>query len=386
MIQSSIDRTSFKPILLPQGKKLLAAIKDLQKKKACVGVVNEFDLQLEELFLLRHPEFRFNKNYQKELKLFLQQYVGRKTTDDCGKWFYFPWSQLVVHYLPEWEHLELRTGRNRNLITADEQKTYYESCIGVAGMSVGSHAALTIVLTGGAKYIKLADPDFISGSNLNRIRSGFSTVGLRKTIAVARQIYEMNPYSVVEVFSQGINDKNMDSFLQGKRKLRVLVEEMDNPYLKITVRVASRRLGVPIVMAADNGDGVIVDVERFDTDKNYPLLHGIVKDLDVERMRHLPPNELPQVIAKIAGASHATDRVLESVLAVGKTLYSWPQLGTAATMCGSVLSFLTRRVALSDVHIMSGRFIINPEKIFEDNDSQRKKELRAKKFRRILAV
>ncbi len=47
-------------------------------------------------------------------------------------------------------------------------------------MSVGSHVALTLAMTGGARKISIADPDIVSGSNLNRIRSGFDTVGVSK--------------------------------------------------------------------------------------------------------------------------------------------------------------------------------------------------------------
>jgi hypothetical protein len=46
--------------------------------------------------------------------------------------------------------------------------------------------------------------------------------------------------------------------------------------------------------------------------------------------------------------------MLESVMEVGKTLYSWPQLGNAATLCGSVLTYLARQIIVG-APVPSGR-------------------------------
>ncbi len=64
--------------------------------------------------------------------------------------------------------------RNKNLLTTEEQLQYADFKVGCLGMSVGSNGALTLVLQGGSRQIKLADGGVISGSNLNRIRT---TVG-----------------------------------------------------------------------------------------------------------------------------------------------------------------------------------------------------------------
>jgi hypothetical protein len=127
----------------------------------------------------------------------------------------------------------------------------------------------------------------------------------------------------------------------------------------------ARKNGIPVIMAADNGDGIIADVERYDLDNKYPILHGIIGDMSAEKFKDISSVELPGVIAKMAGADMAVPRMLESVAEVGKTLYSWPQLGTAATMCGSVLAYLARKVVLRDKKIKSGRKPFGPEKLFE---------------------
>ncbi len=240
-------------------------------------------------------------------------------------------------------------------------------------MSVGSHVALTIVMTGGARHIKLADLDVLSASNLNRVRTGFQNIEVPKVVAVARQIYEINPYAKVELYQQGITEQALHKFLVGSGKLSVLVEEMDQPYFKIKVREEARKLGIPVIMAADNADSIIVDVERYDLNKKYPILHGILGKMTAEEFRHVAPQDLPKVIAKMAGANLSTVRMLESVMQVGKTIYSWPQLGNAATLCGSVLTYLARKIILKE-KVSSGRTDFNVDTAFVPMTATEKKK------------
>lgn len=372
-----------KPILFNPTKEKL---EDFRGRIPVDVVLDTYEEQLKELFLIRNPKYRFDKNYQAELDEFLKSHFADKPKEEAGNWFYFPWKKLLIHYLPDEIHQELRTARNRFLITEEEQKKYYNAVIGVLGMSVGSHVALTIVMTGGAKHIKIADPDTISASNLNRIRTGFCDIDVGKVVSVARQIYEMNPYAEIKAYEKGLSEENINEFLVGDNKLDVLVEEMDNPYLKIKVRLLARELGIPIIMAADNGDGAIVDVERYDLDKNLPILHGIVSEDEASQFNNIKPEELPAKMAKIAGANIATLKMLKSVIEVGKTIYSWPQLGNAATICGSVLTYLARRIVLKE-NINSGRYLIDMDAIFEaDFNSPQATEKREKERGEILKL
>ena len=376
-IRETIDRKSFKPVRLSYKEVLRFVV----KKE--VFVADRYGESLEELFLLKNPKYRFNKEYRRDFEKFAKEHCKGKPMEDTGNWFYFPWSGRLIHFLPEKLHQEIRTGRNRNLITASEQEKYYDAVVGIFGMSVGSQVALTIAMTGGAKRIKLADPDAIDASNLNRIRTGFQDVGTPKVISVARQIYEMNPYAKVEIFKEGATESNIEKFISSP-KLDVLIEEMDNPYFKIKARLIAKKHRVPVIMAADNGDGAIVDVERYDLKKNLPILHGILGDVRPEDFKNISPKDLPRVIAKMAGANLAVPRMLESVLEVGRSIYSWPQLGTAATACGVVLSYLARKIIIGD-KLDSGRYNVNLDSIFEPGYSSRKSKMARKaEFQKFL--
>src|SRR4051812_5861263 len=123
-------------------------------KQTADHIVDGYSEQLKELFLIRNPRFRFVPQYQEELDAFVAEQAGGKSLDECGNWFYFPWSKTLIHYLPESDYLELRTARNRNLITNEEQDKFYNQTVAFAGLSVGSHGALTTAIMGGAKKIK----------------------------------------------------------------------------------------------------------------------------------------------------------------------------------------------------------------------------------------
>jgi hypothetical protein len=124
-------------------------------------------------------------------------------------------------------------------------------------------------------------------------------------------------------------------------------------------------------MGTDNGDGIITDVERFDLDAGRPILHGKLGQVTASALRAMPPRDLPRVAARIAGADLAVARMLESVTQVGQTLYSWPQLGTAANLCGTVVAYLVRRILLGDPVIRSGRYQVSLDAIFESGYKRR---------------
>ncbi|MDB4939628.1 MAG: UBA/THIF-type binding protein [Candidatus Doudnabacteria bacterium] len=384
-LKEKVDRESWKPIKLKKDQ-LVKELNSYQKKG--VGIIDQYADLTEEAFLLQNPEYRFNKDYQAHFQKFLDKHFKGKDPVHAGNWFYYPWLNQVIHFLPEDLHFHLRTGRNRFLINEDEQKRFYNSNVGIMGMSVGSHVALTIVMTGGAKHIKLADPDIISGSNLNRIRTGFQNVGTGKMIVVARQIMEINPYAEIELFAEGVSDANIEKFILSP-KLDLIVEEMDNPYLKLKTRYIAKPHGVPIIMAADNADSIIVDIERFDLNKKTPILHGILGKMTPEDVKHVQPQDLPRTIAKMAGANIADLKMIESVMQVGRTIYSWPQLGNAATLCGAVLTYLARKVILKE-DLKSGRYEVNLDSIFvpffESKSQVQKRDKKRKGYLKMMGL
>lgn len=347
-----------KPIVWEKSEETLEAFK---KKYHVSTVVDTYAELLEDLFLIRNPRFKFDKSYQKELDGFIKEHSDSQPLTEVGNWFYFPWNKILVHYLPDEMHQELRTARNRNIITEDEQKKFYNLKVGIAGLSVGSHGALTLVMMGGCQIIKLADPDTISGSNLNRIRYDFTSVGKNKCDIAAQQIYQINPYAEVHAYREGITLDNIDEFLSG---LDVLVEELDDLEMKIRLRLKAKEFGIPVIMATDNGDNIIVDIERYDLDRDLKIFNGVTGNLTLEEFQKIPQQNMPKLATKIAGPKVVVPRMLTSLLEVGKTLYSWPQLGDAATLSGVAIAYLVKRMALGE-KVQSGKLEVNLDSIFD---------------------
>ena len=79
----------------------------------------------------------------------------------------------------------LRTDRNRNLITAEEQHRLGALRIGVVGLSVGHVIAHTLVMQGLCGELRLADFDDLELSNLNRIPATVFDLGRQQGASLA---------------------------------------------------------------------------------------------------------------------------------------------------------------------------------------------------------
>lgn len=310
-------------------------------------IVDEIDKQLEELFWIRHPSLDpETDSHRLESAQFVQQYQPNgEDRWKLGTWVYWPWRRTLSHILAEPEYFEIRTSRNKNLITKEEQEAFRSARVAIAGLSVGNNVALSLALTGGPKHLRLADFDVLGLSNMNRIRTGANNLGCNKTVLTAREIWEIDPYADLCLFREGVTVNNLDQFLGGDSPVDVLVEEMDDFYLKVQIRLACKRKKIPVVMVTDNGEGVVVSVEPFHLDPNYPMFHGTI---DEDELLRVGPKvsrvEVGQFAARIVGVRNTMPRMLESLAQLKKTLFTWPQLGTAAQLAGVVASVLVRRL------------------------------------------
>ncbi|MBI5018877.1 ThiF family adenylyltransferase [Candidatus Gottesmanbacteria bacterium] len=334
------------------------------KRRADVQLVDELYSQLEELYKIRNPSVIREGVSAVLLEKFIKSIYRGKSKDMFGVWAWYPWGKRLIHFLPEALHTELRTARNRNLITLSEQRRYYRARVGVAGLSVGNAVVSNIVHTGGAKYLRIADADVLSGSNMNRIRAGFDLLGVSKTTVAAREVLLVNPFTDLTVFDSGLTEKNIKEFLLEPEPLDIVVDEMDDLYLKIRLRTLARKHGIPVVMAADNGDGVVVDIERFDLDHKRPLMHGDIPEAELLAIRPDTPRPVAaRIISRWVRPENIATRMMTSLLELGKTLYTWPQLGNAASMAGSVVSYVVRLIVLGKP-VVQGKVVISPEAIF----------------------
>ena len=92
------------------------------------------DEQLRDLMACRHPAEDLDRA---ALERHVEAHLGGRPSAEHGRWIYYAWSGRLVHLLPADEFRELRSNRNRDKITADEQRRLGQGRIGVVGLSVG---------------------------------------------------------------------------------------------------------------------------------------------------------------------------------------------------------------------------------------------------------
>jgi len=263
-------------------------------------------------------------------------------------WVYYPWSGVLVRMLGPAAYRALRLDRNRNKITAAEQERLLQRAVGVVGLSVGNAVALTLAQEGVAGTLVLADFDELGTSNLNRVRAPVAWVGLPKTVVAARQIAEIDPYLTVRCLHEGLTATHLDAFFAG---LDVVVDECDGLAMKLQLRAEARRRGVPVVM--ETSDRGTLDVERFDEEPERALLHGRVPALDPAEVATLSDEERLGLVAKIVGYD-VSARAAASMLEIGATLSTWPQLASDVAHGGASVCAAVRRILLGQP-LASGR-------------------------------
>jgi hypothetical protein len=99
-----------------------------------------------------------------------------------------------------------------------------------------------------------------------------------------------------------------------------------------------------VVMAADNGDNGVVDVERYDLDPQPEFFHGRMGEVNYEMLSKLDKFGIGKMITKHVGPENVTERMQQSLLEMGKTIVSWPQLGGAAMINGAAVAYCVRKI------------------------------------------
>ncbi len=325
-----------------------------------VKVLDTLLFQLKDLYKCQHPQIPFK---QELFESWLNQKLAGKAIECYGNWVWYEHELELVHVLPEDEFIEVRTNRNKYKITPQEQANLLQKKVGIVGLSVGQTVALTIAMERGAGEIRLADFDTIDLSNLNRLRCSISDLGENKAEICAREIWRIDPYIQLKVYSDGLNDHNMDAFFNEGGKLDLLIEECDALDIKVLARHKAKSLQVPVLM--ETNDRCLVDIERFDLEPNRPLLHGLMGDLDPEKLKGLSQEEKITYLMPMVGLQALSERMKASMIEVQSSISSWPQLASAVTMGAGVAADLSRKILLNESTV-SGRFYVDVDELIPE--------------------
>ncbi len=295
--------------------------------------------------------------------------AGRKNIKSLPQaiWVYYPWLKTMVKILAKPAFRSLRLSRNNGFLNTNQQQKFLNMKVGIAGMNVGYHAALCLALAGGAETMKFADPDILTVSSLNRFRASLKDLGGNKTNLTAEQVYEIDPFYKIDLYSEGITTKNIDKFLL-KPKIDVLIEEMDNLPLKVMIRKKARQHGIPVIMVTGNGVNLVLDIERYDINKRQKILNGFLPEkflTDNIVLSQLTKTEKINLARDFIGKKFLAPELVSAFAKVGKTLAAIPQLAETSYLRGLVLGQVVKKLALGQ-SVPAGRYQIKMDNIFSN--------------------
>lgn len=338
-----------------------AELTELVQQTSQLKLIDEIELQLAELIKLNHPKKKFTPD---QLKKAIEAHLNGTPIEQYGQWVYYPWLNKLIHVLPEDEFITVRTNRNHYKITPEEEAILAGKKIGIIGLSVGKSIALTIALERICGELILADFDVIELSNLNRIQTGVQNFGLKKTVVVAREIAEIDPYLTVKCFHDGLTEDNVDDFFTEGGQLDICIEVCDGLHTKIFARQKAKELKIPVVM--NSSDRGTTDIERFDLEPDLPLLHGLIDHLDLTLVKQAKTNEekVPYLLPML-GVETSSDRLKASMLEIQETITTWPQLASGVVFGGGICTDVCRRILLNQF-TQSGRYFVDIEEAVND--------------------
>lgn len=277
-----------------------------------------------------------------------------------GVWVHFPWSNTLVRYPDRDAHFHLRTYRNRDLITPEEQQKLRTARIAVFGLSVGSNIVDQFAQIGLGGAFLISDYDRLSPTNLNRLRATMSSVGMTKVDILARKLSEVDPW-IEQVHLPDGFDENTEAVLN-EFKPDILIEEVDDLPAKAKLRLWAAKTGTPLLMAGDYGEKSVLDVERHDLATVRPF-NGQLSTATFERLLtgDIDDAEARQMLIKLVGVRNISVRLLRSGLNLDGELAGTPQLGSTAS-AGATLASVAARAILTGEPLKSGRYSNSPRR------------------------
>jgi len=283
-----------------------------------------------------------------------EEFIAGYSPREPGIWSHYPWLNLALHTVEPEALFELRTNRNRNLVTTAEQSALRQASVGIAGLSVGGNIASALVHHGIGRTFCLADRDDLATSNLNRTQGRLLDVGVAKCQLAARAVLELDPFATCLLYPQGLDDDTVDAFVAASD---IVFDEVDDFRIKVMLRLAARAQRKPLLMATNLGDSVLIDVERWDQGRDglEPFNGQAGVSLDELMRSDLSPDQVSRFAAQVIGIENVPLRALASLPLIGRELVGRPQVASTASMAAGLAAMAARSVLLG-APLASGRY------------------------------
>lgn len=169
--------------------------------------------------------------------------------------------------------------RTEKLLGSEAVKLLDEAVVTVIGIGgVGSYSVEGLVRCG-IGNLRLADPDVITESNLNRqVHALCSTLGKPKVFAMKERAEDINPDIRIKIFPEACRKDNFRSIAEGSD---YIIDACDMVTAKLEIIEAAGEAGIPLISCMGTagrltGDFVIGDISGSHT---CPLARTIRKEL-----------------------------------------------------------------------------------------------------------
>ena len=347
-----------KPVILKAGSFSEVDLNNLKNSVNIFKTVDIYESQLKEIYRTQQPgDSSDSVGFEK----FRGEHAGG---DLAGNWIYFPWSGVLLHTVGSEELFQLRTNRNQLLVTQEEQEKLRKAVVGITGMSVGAGMAIALAHSGVSDTIKISDYDELDTSNLNRLRESLSSVGQPKATVAAEHIYDINPFADVQVFDKGVHNDNIDKFFD-EPALDVIIDEIDDFRMKVRLRAEAKKRHIPVLMFSSLGDNILIDVERFDTEPELEIFHGVLGALpdEIANNQSITAEDEKRYAVLLVGQEFVPTRALATLKEMGKTLVGRPQLYSTIAVDSGLATYLVRKIILGE-KLTSGRYFVKFAELF----------------------
>jgi hypothetical protein len=112
-------------------------------------------------------------------------------------------------------------------------------------------------------------------------------------------------------------------------------------------------------------------------------------DVSYDELAKLDKRGIGKMITKHIGAENVTERMQASLLEMGKTIVSWPQLGGAALLNGAAVAYCVRKIVCGQ-EIEPNRALVSlDEKLIPSHNTPaeiQKRETIAESFKKIFGL
>lgn len=177
--------------------------------------------------------------------------------------------------------------RNYGFWNEAEQQKLLDSRVAIAGVGGdGFQLGLKLAQMGVSKFT-IADPEVFEPENTNRVLGAtVKAYGRKKVDIFVERVKEINPNAEIRVYDQGINEDNIEEFMNDAD---LVLDESELNYLHIGTMIAreARKRGIPELLVMNVGFAAQAISFKADSKQTFESVMGIPKNATLDEIKNL---------------------------------------------------------------------------------------------------